>query len=207
MVSKFLNIDRKKQTRILNAAMKEFALKGYTNASTNAIVKEAGISKGLLFHYFTNKKDLYSFLTQHTITIIMDEFLNGINLSEKDIFQRLKDASQLKMKLLMQYPDIIKFLISIQVETASEVIDDIREITKQMRELGMDKLYQDFDVTLFREDIDIGKALNIINWSLEGYSEQMLQKIKLTGKQDLDFSEAFDEVDQYIDILKTSFYK
>lgn len=53
---KFLELDKLKQDRIINAAMKEFALKGYKNASTNEIVKEAGISKGLLFHYFTNKK-------------------------------------------------------------------------------------------------------------------------------------------------------
>lgn len=56
LFSKFLNLNPEKQDRILNAALKEFAQKGYQNASTNEIVKEAGISKGLLFHYFNNKR-------------------------------------------------------------------------------------------------------------------------------------------------------
>ena len=60
MFSKFLNLDEK-QDRILNAAIKEFAQKGYDSASTNEIVKEAGISKGLLFHYFKIKSSYFSF--------------------------------------------------------------------------------------------------------------------------------------------------
>lgn len=61
MFAKFLSLDKEKQDRIINAAMKEFAQKGYDKASTNEMVKEAGISKGLLFHYFQNKKQLYFF--------------------------------------------------------------------------------------------------------------------------------------------------
>ena len=45
MYSKFLNLDKEKQDRIINAALKEFALKGYDNASTNEIVKSSEISK------------------------------------------------------------------------------------------------------------------------------------------------------------------
>ena len=59
MEPKFLALDQDKQDRILNAAMEEFARNGYKNTSTNKIVKQAGISKGLLFHYFSNKKELY----------------------------------------------------------------------------------------------------------------------------------------------------
>ena len=50
MFSKFLNLELEKQDRIINAAIKEFAQKGYDKASTNEIVKEAGISKGLLYN-------------------------------------------------------------------------------------------------------------------------------------------------------------
>ena len=42
---------RKKAQRrdaILNAALKEFALRGYDDASTNVIAREAGISKALI---------------------------------------------------------------------------------------------------------------------------------------------------------------
>lgn len=46
---KFINLEAEKRERIINAALKEFAQKGYDKASTNEIIKEAGISKGSLF--------------------------------------------------------------------------------------------------------------------------------------------------------------
>jgi len=86
MFSKFHSSDLEKQDRILNAALKEFAEKGYKNASTNQIVKDAGISKGLLFHYFNNKKDLYLFLYDHFIEIFVEQIKERVDWDEKDIF-------------------------------------------------------------------------------------------------------------------------
>lgn len=45
---------------MINAALKVFALNGYRHASTDDIVREAAISKGLLFHYFENKLGVYA---------------------------------------------------------------------------------------------------------------------------------------------------
>mgnify|MGYP000914953748 CR=1 FL=1 len=69
MFSKFQSLKPEKQERILNAAIKEFAKKGYKNAVTDEIVKEANISKGALFHYFNNKRDLYLFLYDYSLEI------------------------------------------------------------------------------------------------------------------------------------------
>ena len=63
-------MEPEKRERIINAAINEFTKKGYRNASTNEIVKEAGISKGLIFHYFKNKKQLYLFLYDYLIWIL-----------------------------------------------------------------------------------------------------------------------------------------
>lgn len=45
--------------RIMCAAMDEFSLKSYDAASLNAICNEHGIAKGLIYHYFGSKDDLY----------------------------------------------------------------------------------------------------------------------------------------------------
>ena len=52
MNEKFFDLKKEKQDRMINAALKVFALNGYRHASTDDIVREAAISKGLLFHYF-----------------------------------------------------------------------------------------------------------------------------------------------------------
>ena len=61
MNNKFFDAAKEKQDRIINAALQVFAVNGYRHASTDEIVRIAGISKGLLFHYFGSKLGLYSF--------------------------------------------------------------------------------------------------------------------------------------------------
>ena len=58
-MTKLLELDTQRRDAILNAALKEFSLRGYDNASTNVIAKEAGISKALMFHYVSSKQDLF----------------------------------------------------------------------------------------------------------------------------------------------------
>ena len=54
MNDKFFELKREKQDRMINAALLIFSKAPYKHASTDDIVKEARISKGLLFHYFGN---------------------------------------------------------------------------------------------------------------------------------------------------------
>lgn len=46
-------------TQILELGMKLFAERPYDDVSIDDIAEEAGISKGLLYHYFGSKRDLY----------------------------------------------------------------------------------------------------------------------------------------------------
>ena len=62
---KFYALPVEKQSQILNAAYKVFAMNQYKKAPTSEIAAEAGISKSLLFHYFHNKQELYLFLWNH----------------------------------------------------------------------------------------------------------------------------------------------
>jgi AcrR family transcriptional regulator len=50
--------EQDKKTRILNAAMKIFATKGYQYTTIAEIAKEAGVSKGLVHVCFKNKLDI-----------------------------------------------------------------------------------------------------------------------------------------------------
>ena len=52
-----LSVIDKKQ-RILDAALEVFAQKSYHGASMSNIAKLAGVSKGLIYNYFTNKESI-----------------------------------------------------------------------------------------------------------------------------------------------------
>ena len=67
MNEKFFELKKEKQDRMINGAMKVFARNGYKRASTDDMVKEAGVSKGLWFHYFGNKLGLYDFIADYAV--------------------------------------------------------------------------------------------------------------------------------------------
>lgn len=207
MFSKFLNLNSEKQNRILNAAMKEFAQKGFDNASTNEIVKEANIAKGLLFHYFKDKRSLFLFLYDYCVELSLEEFYKKINLEERDFFKRLREAQVIKMELLKQYPQIFRFLEVAYMENSSVIKEDIDEKNKNFTESSTLRIFDGIDISKFKEDMDIKKILNIIIWSFQGFSEEVLKKIKASSLKEVDYNEAFVEADIYIEIFKKCFYK
>ncbi|WP_454055152.1 TetR/AcrR family transcriptional regulator [Clostridium sp. Marseille-Q7071] len=207
MFSKFLNLDMKKQDRILNAAMKEFAQKGFEKASTNEIVKEADISKGLLFHYFKDKKNLFLFLYDHCIDVSTNEFYKKINLDEKDFFIRLNQMCVIKFELLNKYPEMFRFIETAYMETSKSVKKELDERKEKLIKINSIKVFEGIDLSKFKEDIDVKKAINVMIWTFQGLGDEALKKAKLLSLDKPDYSEVFAEADIYIDMFKNCFYK
>ncbi|MCM3567098.1 TetR/AcrR family transcriptional regulator [Neobacillus mesonae] len=207
MFSKFLNLDKEKQDRIINAAMKEYAEKGYEKASTNEMVKEAGISKGLLFHYFGSKKQLFLFLFDYCYELAAEQFFQKINLDEPDFFTRIRQAMQIKMELLSIYPALFKFMEGAYLEDSMEVKPDIEKKVKQMTDDSMGKVYEGIDFSKFRDDMDVQIVLKIITWTFEKMSEAELEKARLSPAHQIDYKQVFLEAEQYFEVLIKAFYK
>lgn len=56
---RFDKLASERQHQILDAALEEFAASGFQEASVNRIIQRAGISKGALYYYFSDKEDLF----------------------------------------------------------------------------------------------------------------------------------------------------
>jgi len=207
MFSKFLNLKKEKQEKILEATISEFADKGFDKASTNEIVKEAGISKGILFHYFQNKKKLFLFVFDYSVELCMDEFYKKVDSDERDFFKKLRQISSFKLELVHKYPRIFKFFEVAMGEECTQVKNEIEERKKKLTESGYSKVFNNIDVSKFRDGVDVSRAINIIMWSLEGFGTSELQKAKMSTSRQIDYEKMFEEMDIYIDIFKKNFYK
>lgn len=60
----FYNLSEEKKDRIFDAALREFSVRPFSQASLNRIIRNAGIPKGSFYQYFDNKEDLYLYLME-----------------------------------------------------------------------------------------------------------------------------------------------
>ncbi len=56
---RFLTLDPARRERLLEAAAREFATRGYEGASLNRIIERLRLSKGQFYYYFDDKADLF----------------------------------------------------------------------------------------------------------------------------------------------------
>lgn len=203
MYPKFYGLEPEKKERIINAAIKEFARSGYDRASTNEIIKEANIAKGSLFNYFNNKKELYLFLFDYAVKII-DKIYDEVDWNETDLFNRIRDIGLIKFKIMKKYPQVFNFLKTARNEDAIEVRSEIDNIGSHIVESGLERGYKNIDLTKFREDIDIQKVINIIDWTSLGFAERQVDKLKSFNDITM---EPLREWEEYSDLMKRCFYK
>lgn len=206
MFAKFLSIEEEKRERVINAALKEFAQKGYSAASTNEIAKEAGISKGLLFHYFTSKKDLYLYLYDHSIEMLVNEIEAKVDREEKDFFEKIRQTAVVKLGIYNVHPDLFQFMEKAFFEESPDVKAELRERYKRIAASEYSHMFADIDTSKFKEGIDPGRAVQIVLWTMEGLGEQMREKHRRAGGE-LQIEELMSEFDSYMEMFELSFYK
>ncbi|MDO5726277.1 MAG: TetR/AcrR family transcriptional regulator [Tissierellia bacterium] len=203
LIEKLKNVDLEKLNRIINSAMKEFGENGFEKASTNKIVKDANVSKGLLFHYFGTKENLYNYLKYFAIESMSEQIFQEIDFEDGDILERIKKTIYIKMGIAAKYPYISDF--SVQVFKDSS-LEEILEFVPNFNMEDYISFYtKNIDYSLFKDNIDIEKAVNIVRWTMDGLSEDIKKKIKT--KDDINFDKISKEFYEYLDFFKIHFYK
>lgn len=167
MNERFFDLKKEKQDRMINAALKVFALKGYEHASTDDIVKEAGISKGLLFHYFLSKLGLYSFVYDYSVRYLILELTTGVDKAEIDFFQIMDQVMQTEVAIMRNYPYMIAFLNQCKYENVSEALVETEEKKAALSE-KYEEIFQRGAQASLKTGTDKGNLYQLFCFAEEG---------------------------------------
>ena len=161
MNEKFFDLKKEKQDRMINAALKVFALHGYRHACTDDIVKEAAISKGLLFHYFGSKLGVYAFV------YLLLELSTAVDAKETDLFALLQQVECGKMHAMCGYPYLQPFLNRAQTENVSEALLAVEE-RKQQLEDYLESVFARADLGKYASAEDAVKLRKMLELTIKG---------------------------------------
>lgn len=204
MKTKLLSLDTKRRNAILNAALKEFASKGFDHASTNVIAKEANISKPLLFHYVANKQELFLVVYDYFYRLLMGEYYERINYEETELIDRLHHSFLLQLELLKEYPWIFEFQKLSTVISSS--IPELQQRDTKRVEDCFPNLLASTTTTKFKPEFNGEELKQIVIYACSGFSDQIIEKIQRLVYSKLDDIAIKKEINDFFLQLKYIFY-
>jgi TetR/AcrR family transcriptional regulator len=201
MNAKFFELPDAKQAKILNGTLKTFAKMGYRKASTNDIAKESGISKSLLFHYFGTKSELFSYMFNYSIDLVVKS-LQGFKYKKKeDLFDMIRRSNEIKLGLFKKYPYLYRFIYQSYFDDDPEVKAIIKKRNDMLLLENSPDILAHMDQSMLKDGIPAEKVLQIILWVSEGFLQNKL------NTNDIDPDKLHIDFEEWMGILKHCFYK
>ncbi len=140
---------------IIDAAVSEFALKGYDGSRVDEISARAGINKNLLYHHFGSKDELFTAVLFHTY--------ESIRLRQKDFQIREMDPVDGMYRLVVftgktwvKFPEYQRILSSENLNQGRHIVKQpsIGEMYNPLLETICILLARGAEKKLFKSDID-----------------------------------------------------
>lgn len=178
MNKQFYELPREKQMRIINAALEVFSQNDYKHAVTDEIARKAGISKGLLFYYFKDKKSLFRYLYEYCGTLIMEQVMNERYRTITDFFELLEFAALEKIQILEQNPYLTEFIIRCFYADRETAVPDLNQAVINATSGAFEAYFKNMDCSKFREDVSPKEIFDMLTWMTDGYihSRQLMGK-------------------------------
>jgi AcrR family transcriptional regulator len=196
-----------KKENIIKASMEEFLTNGYGSTSTNVITSRAGISKGLLFHYFESKKELFLYL----VSMVLDDFMEQIKKEEMDITgyslsENVKKLFLSKIRYFVKKELEFAFLTKAFQDNHQEVAEEIKKLSMKLYNLLLNQrlelVRRSIDKSGLRDDIPFDTAMECIMLSLDGLTTKVMSLYKNKKTDLIEHPEPILSItDTYLDIL------
>lgn len=132
------------RTRILRAAERLFASRGYDGTSTRDLADLAGVAEGTLFRHFPNKKAiLVEIATQGWVELLTDLLTE---LSEMGSYRAVSQVMRRRMLNLHKNSDVMRicfmeaqFHPELRDRIQTEVIDKMMDVAEAFFQTAMDR--------------------------------------------------------------------
>jgi AcrR family transcriptional regulator len=161
------------RTRILQAAQRLFAAKGFEGTTTRDLAQTAGVAEGTLFRHFANKKAiLVEVATSGWVDILTDLLTE---LSEMGSYKAIAQVMRRRMWNLQKNADTmrvcfmeVQFHPDLRDRIQTEVIDKMTAVAEAFFQTAIDKgIYRQMDAKL-------GAKVFLGLFAIAGFSDNTL---------------------------------
>jgi AcrR family transcriptional regulator len=156
-----------RRRRILDAAVRVFAQRGYHGARVGDIASEAGVAHGLLYHYFSSKDEVLETVFRENFGDLLERF-RAVESSAEPAAEKLAGIAKILLRTWRNDPDLVTVMVrdvarsarlQMQVAEVREAFAIVQRVIEQGQADGA-----------FRRDLDARLA----SWIVYGGLEEVL---------------------------------
>ena len=156
-----------KRERILQAAIRVFAEKGFYATRVSEIAKAAGVADGTIYLYFENKDDVLVSIFRDRIGQLL-EILEKVVNSDRSIEDRVRKIMELQLGLLEEQRDLAE-VITVNLRQSSSLLKEYAApLFTRYLELIANMIADGQKDGAFRDDINPRVAARALWGGLDG---------------------------------------
>jgi TetR/AcrR family fatty acid metabolism transcriptional regulator len=167
-----------KRIRILDAALKVFATRGFYNAKVSEVAREAGVADGTIYLYFESKDALLIALFEDRMQRIIARANDELARSDGSVLDKIRQAIALHLSLVLDDPDLAEF-ITVELRQSGKFIKeyDNPKFTEYLR-IFRDLILAGQEQGLIRRTVDARLVVRAIFGALD----ELLLTLSLTHR-------------------------
>lgn len=203
----FHELQEDKKQKIISVSISEFAKYGYTDSSTNRIVKDSGISKGSLFKYFESKEDLYFYLLDFVTGELNTNLNQKLGTLSTNLFERVIQYSELEFSWYIQNPEKYRLIL----KAFSKNDTDIYQKTEARFSYAGQNVYYSVLENVDTKPLnwDKRKVFDVLKWFLQGFNADFIERTEVQNGNESEINqiryEYVNHLTDYMVILKKGF--
>ena len=156
-----------KRELILQSAVRVFARRGYHTCRVGEIAAEAGVSHGLLYHYFGSKEEVLETIFRETWGALVEEVAR-LEASDLPVLERVRGIATVYLGSWTSNPDLIRVLVR-EVARSPDVARRVEEGAKVF--LAIRRM---LEAGQRRGEIRADADARLATWVLYGALEEIL---------------------------------
>ena len=170
--------ERQERSReeICQAALEEFGVLGYDKVSIERICGQHGISKGMMYHYYANKDELFLVCVERTfanLKIYIER--NTSELAGQNVLEEIKNFFMIRERYFQLYPGQKVIFEDAILRPPKHLAEQIQKLRGPIREVNREFICQLIKKMPLRPEVDPQKAARYLE-SVEYFFQSVMQK-------------------------------
>lgn len=191
--------DRSKE-EICQAAMEEFGALGYEKVTMERICGNHGISKGMMYHYYANKDELFILCVERTFTDLRKHVDRDMGeLDEQEFLNATKNFFMIREYYFQSHPREKAIFEEAMLHPPKHLVEQIQKLRSPIRELNRRFFRQIVKKMPLRPEIDPQIAARYLE-SVEYFFQNVIRNYQ-EDRAGADLHTMFETAGEILDMV------